>query len=316
MMKKKCGSILVSCAMLTALLAGCAAGHTHTAAGVWGADGGEHWKICVDCGEAFEKAVHTPDDSDICTECGAQVIDWGDSVSVYQFNEYGECTRMADYDEDGTLTAETIFTYEYDADGNLRFSSTVVDGALTDESTYALIGRESAISEYISYMDDGSKNVSTYDENGNVTLTVFYDAAGSEDSRTESEYALNADGEWYEAVSTSTEADGSVYVMEFSEMGDQTGRSIYDAAGNLVSADIWEYTYDEDGNWATRKNYYNGVLTEEIILATVKSEDGSMTHPQTVTEYDESGAKTVTVYDENDEVVSETHYDADGREIG
>lgn len=308
-MKKKYGFLLVSGSMIAALLSGCAAGHTHTALDTWGADGSEHWKVCADCGEAFEKGAHTLDDSNICTECGAEIFDWGDSKTVNQYNEYGECTRFADYDENGDLTSETVYTYEYDADGNLLYYATSVDGVLVDETTYALIDGESIISGYTTYMEDGSKNVSSYDGNGNDILTVFYDADGNEDSREESEYALNADGEWYEAVNTSTETDGRVYVMKFSEMGEQTSRIIYDAEGDLVSTDEWEYTYDEDGNWQTRKSYCNGTLNEEIIFATVKSEDGSMTYPQTVTEYDENGGRTVTVYNENDEVVSENHYD-------
>lgn len=314
-MRKNHRSLLAACGVIAILLTGCAGGHTHQASDIWEADPDSHWKTCSDCGQVLEKGAHTPDDSDICTVCNAQVIDWGYSKSVYQFNEYGECTRSAEYDEDGNRTTETICTYEYDADGNLLYCATAVDGVLEDETNYTLIGGESAIREYVYYMDDGTKSVSAYDENGNITLTVFYDADGNEYSRTESEYALSADGMWYETVNRSTEADGSVYVMEFSEMGDQTGRIIYDAEGNLISTDIWEYTYDEDGNWQTRKSYCNGVLTEEIIFATVKSDDGSMTYPETVTEYDESGAKNVTVYDENNQVVSETHYDANGAVI-
>lgn len=314
-MRKNHRSLLAACGVIAMLLTGCAGGHTHQASDIWEADPDSHWKTCSDCGQVLEKGAHTPDDSDICTVCNAQVIDWGYSKSVYQFNEYGECTRAAEYDEGGALTAETVCTYEYDADGNLLYCATAVDGVLEDETNYTLIGGESTIREYVYYMDDGTKSVSAYDENGNITLTVFYDADGNEYSRTESEYALSADGMWYETVNRSTEADGSVYVMEFSEMGDQTGSTRYDAEGNFLWRESWAYTYDENGNWETMQYYYNDVLTKETVYATVTTEDGSMTYPETVTEYEESGAKTVTVYDENDQILRQTQYDAAGKVI-
>lgn len=312
-MKKHYRSLLVGCTVMAALLSGCAGGHTHQTSGAWQVDCSDHWHVCSDCGKKLEKGAHTLDGADLCTVCGAQVVDWGESKSVYQFTENGNLLKMADYDADGKVMTQTLYEYEYDADGNLLHASTVTDGVLMDESTYTMVDGENVVREYISYLEDGSKSVSYYDENGNTVQSVFYDAEGNVDLKIDSEYVLSADGEWYESVCITTEADGSRYVSEFSENGDQTSSARYDAGGNLVYRDTWVYTYNEDGNWQSMQYYYNDVLTSETVYATVSDEDGFMTYPETVTEYEESGAKTVTVYDENDQIVSQTRYDADGK---
>lgn len=306
---------LAACAAITMLLTGCAGSHTHQTSGTWEADLKEHWQSCSDCGKKLDKGAHTLDEFERCAICGAEVVDWGDSQSLYQYTERGELLRISDYDASGKTVTETVFTYEYDTDGNLLHSSTLVDGVLVDAYTYTVVNGESIVSEYIDYLEDGSRSVNDYDENGNGVRSVFYNSEGEVDLRTESEYALSSNGEWYEAVCTTTEADGSSFVMEFSEHGDQTGSTRYDAEGNLVYREAWAYTYDEDGNWQTMRSYYNDLLVSETIFATVIAEDSSMTYPETVTEYEEGGAKTVTVYDENGETVRQTRYDASGKAV-
>lgn len=311
-MQKHYRSLLAGCAVAATLLSGCAGGHTHQTLGAWDADLAEHWQVCADCGEKMESGAHVLEDSDVCAVCNAQIVDWGDSKSVYLYHESGDPLKMTDYDADGKVMTETVYEYEYDADGALLHASTVTDGVLVDESTYNTVHGESVLSECISYLDDGSKSVSQYDENGNITQSIFYDAEGGAELQSDSEYALSADGEWYEAVCIITEADGSKSVGEFSENGDQTGVAYYDAAGNLISRESWVYTYHEDGTWQTMQYYRDDVLTSDTVYATVTDEYGSTTYPETVTEYGENGEKTVTVYNENDEMVSETRYDANG----
>lgn len=312
-MQKNIRFILAVCAAMAVLLAGCAVGHTHQPSGTWEADLNNHWTTCSECGKTIDKGAHTLDGSEQCTVCGAQVIDWGDSKSLYQFNEYDDFLKMVDYDASGNVINETVYEYEYDTDGNLLYSSVIVNGFLSEENAYTTVNGERLLSEYTFYMEDGSKTVCYYDENENAVRTALYTAEGNVDLQTESEYALSSDGQWYEAVCTTTEADGGSYVSEFAENGDQTSITRYDADGNFVFKESWEYTYNADGNWETMKYYSNDVLTTETIYATAATEDGSITYPQTVTVYVETGEKIVTVYDENDNVLSETHYDSNGK---
>lgn len=314
-MQKKYLAILMACIAALALLSGCA-GHTHQASSdTWEADFDTHWQVCADCGQRMEEGTHSLDEFDICTVCGAQPIDWGDSKSVYQFNKNGDPLKMVDYDADGNVITETIYTYEYDADGQLTRSSTTTNGVLTEESLYTLVDGESVISQLTSYLEDGTKVVNDYDAYGNPIRTTAYDADGQMISEDTYEYTQAADGQWYESWRSITEADGTRSVSTYNEAGDQISLLRYDADGSLMESYVWEYTYDEDGRWQSKKSYRNDVLYSETIFATVPTEDGQLTYPETVTEYNEDGSKTVTVYDQNDEILSQTHYDAGGNVI-
>lgn len=309
-MKKQIISIFAVCAMLALAMSGC--GHAHQT-DAWDADLNEHWKLCTDCGEIAESGEHTLDEANFCTVCGAEIADWGDSKSLYLSNEAGDLLKMVDYDADGTVTAELLYRYEYDSDGNLLYSTTTSNGVLTDENTYTTIDGERMVTQSIYYMDDGSKVINDYDEYGNVIRMISYDVEGNVDYQTESEYALSADGVWYEALCTSTEQDGTFSVGTFAETGDQIGLIRYRADGSITDSFVWEYTYDEDGNRATQKYYCNDFLMEETIYATVTSDDSSTTYPETVTDYAEDGSWTVTVFDENSGIVSQTFFAPDGK---
>lgn len=303
-MKKQIVSILLACTMIATVLSGCGDSHTHQIADAWEVDLTHHRKTCTDCGETVEEGVHTLDEAEQCTVCGAQIMDGGDSKSLSLYNDNGDMLKMADYDQDGNVLTETNCQYEYDSAGQLTRSETTTDGVLVEECTYTVVDGESVIAQCISYMEDGTKSTNEYDEYGNVIHLISYDADGNVDYQSESEYALSVDGVWYEAKCTSTEQDGSVSVGTFSETGDQIGLIRYDATGSILYSYAWEYTYDEDGNWQTMKYYCNDVLTEETLYQTVITEDGSSTYPKTVTEYHEDGTQTVITYDENGEVIS------------
>lgn len=314
-MQKKYLAILMACIAALALLSGCA-GHTHQpSSDTWEADFDQHWQVCADCGQRMNEGKHSLDDSDTCTVCGAQPVDWGDSKSVYQFNKNGDPLKMVDYDADGNIITESIYTYEYDADGNLTRSTATTDGVLTEESLYTLVDGESVISQLISYLEDGSKVINDYDAYENSIRMSSYDADGKLTMQSDFEYAQTADGQWYEAKCSTTEADGTKSVSEYNEDHDQISLLRYATDGSLTDSYVWDYSYDADGNWQSMKYYCNDTLCAETIYATATTESGSTTYPETVTEYHEDGSKTVTVYSENDEILSQTHYDANGNVI-
>lgn len=103
-MQKKHLILAAACAAAM-LLAGCAESHTHVAADGWTADTQRHWQSCTECGKNMNKGAHTLDDASICTVCGAEIVDWGDSKSVYQFTAQGDPLRMADYDASGRVVS-------------------------------------------------------------------------------------------------------------------------------------------------------------------------------------------------------------------
>lgn len=303
-MKKQIAFVLMICAMLIAVLSACGGTHTHQLAQTWEVDPANHWKTCTDCGEIVEQAAHTLSEDDQCTVCGAQIIDWDDSRSLYLYNDNGDLLKSADYDRDGNLMTETICQYEYDNDGLLIASATTTDGVLVEECTYTAVNGESVIARSISYAYDGTKFINDFDEHGNLIGLISYDAEGNVEYQSASEYAQTADGEWYETKCTYTEYDGTVYVSTYAENHDQIGLVVYDTDGSVLQSKAWERTYDDEGRWQTVKIYNNDVLIEEAIYQTVVDEYGCSTFPKTVTEYHEDGTITVTNYDENGEIIS------------
>lgn len=307
-------TVLTLCLAFFVAMTACAP-HSHQAEGGWLADGKEHWKVCAEDGEKMDAGAHTLIDAFICTVCGSEVIDFGESVSVSAYDDYGYITRMAEYSADGELLSETVNEYEYDADGHMLKEKQTIDGIPSGETEYTVIDGESVVSKFTAYYEDGSKSVSDYDIHGNDIRMVSYDAEGNVTFQSESEYAESSEGEWYRNGYTEAYSDGTKIACTYNADGDILSRVSYDADGNEVETETWEYTYGDNGHKATEKAYVDGKLTQELTYKTAQSTDESYTYPETVVEYDEAGGKTVFVYDENDNLVSETKYDAAGNEI-
>ena len=307
--------------------------HTHTA-DTWERDFSEHWQIC-ECGEIFNQAAHALGEDLFCTDCGSEVWDYGDgSGCVYNYSEYGDWTRMTDYDADGNVLFEQIFEIEYDAGGSKLLEKIYTDGVLTEDWEY---GENSVPKKGTFYSDDGTWSVNEYDESGNCVHTVSYTAEDVIEAETFSEYMEDADGWFYESKYTVVFSDGERHVTERNEYGDQTSWSVYLADGTLDTAFISEHTYDENGNLLWEKTDYNGERVDEtvytydedgnLLLEELTSTDGSAylceyqviedDWVQCVREVltDVDGTYIVREYDEYEEVISEIRYDAAGNEI-
>lgn len=299
-MKKAIGILL-----LMLLLSGCA--HTHTAD--WEADAAGHWKTC-DCGEKFESGEHTLDEYNRCSACGAEVIAGEESTDVSFFNEKGNVTACTVYDAEGNVTLAVRNEYTYDESGNVRSVMRYENGVLTVESVF----KDGKPDTRIIHFADGAYEVGLFDENGNIISQVGYNAEEQMTFGIYSEYALDDYGKWYEASSTTVEADGTQYVIEYNDMGDETAVTVQDPDGNVVRSERYEITYTDSGNHDTRKTYSGDKLIREEIFLFVTDEYGWANFPGTVTDYHEDGTKTVTTFDETGAQVSCIHYDAQGRE--
>lgn len=153
--------------------------HTHTAASAWQIDKDNHWHVC-ECGEVIDSAAHTTED-DVCTVCEAEIYTYEDgTVSIYQYNEYGDFILSIDYDESGKETTRTTTEHTYDEDGNPLTEKQYTDGKLSYECEYKLDeeGYAYPFNEIV-YYEDGSKAVYEYDENYEMVSEVWYNADGS-----------------------------------------------------------------------------------------------------------------------------------------
>lgn len=314
-MYKKTLSILLAGVLTLTAFSACSEKHTHLSNDPWEFDLSNHWKTCAECEEHFDEGSHSLDEDNNCTVCGTQIIDWGDTKSAYLFNEDGDPVNLSDYDADGNLVSQTITRYTYDDNGNLTHSITTIDGTVTEENSYTTANGETVLSQNVNYWEDGSKSVSDYDANENAVRVTSYGTSGEMEWQDDYEYALAADGEWYEVKCTEVSTDGSKIVSEQNENGNQTHVVHYDVDGSVIFDRAWEYTYDDEGQWQVVKYYESGVLSTESVYKTAATEDGTVTYPETVTAYNEDGTTTVTAYDENDNILQQTTYDADGNEI-
>ena len=310
---KKFTAILMALGMIAAMTA--CSSCTHTEVGNWVADAVGHWKVCGECGEKTQTGEHTLNDESKCTVCNSEIMDWDDSASVFTYDEQDNVIRTAEYDADGKLVSETVNEYEYDTNGNILKCKETADGRLNSETDYTVSGGESIPAKFTQYNEDGSKFVNEYDSYGNVIKLIDYDADGNVNMQSNSEYAESSDGEWYEKSATETYSNGTKIEAEYDEHHNTTAKVTYDADGNVTSTEKWEYTYDDNGFITTEKEYVDGVLNTEIVYKIVAEDDGTVSYPETVTSYNEDGSKTVCVYDEENELVSETKYDASGKVI-
>lgn len=309
-MKKNLLLTLFLCMFMTSI-SGCAEKHQTSG---WDVDLTSHWQICNECGETVKLGEHKLkfDDfgvAEICKICGVEIINWGDGTgtTVWLYdgsndnNGIGNPVKFLNYDNNGELTETTTFEHERDSDGNIIKTLEYKNGAFYRESYYAMTDNGNFKEKEIIIYDDGS-----------VTTLL---------------YALNSKGESYIASDTFKEQDGSKTVNEANEMGDIIKSTIYEADGTIFNVRSWEYTYNEEGEMVVSKEYLDGELSSESTYKYIKEEytyeDNGQTftgcsisgYTDTRTQYRYDGSKTVTVYDENYNILSETTYDANGNEI-
>ena len=311
---KKNISLILAVLMLTSLLAGCGAAHTHTAGAVWEWSGTEHWHLC-ECGEKVGVKPHHVGDDMICADCGVNVWDLGEGyIDGTSYNEYGMPLRMASFDPDGNVLSENRWEYAYDDEGNILKENFYVDGFLQDENEYVTTADGvNYLKSSINHQEDGWAHLNEYDEMGNVVKLVSYDPDGKVDMEGFYEYACDENGEFYEVKTTEIQADGTTYVAEHNVYGDTVHWCAYLPDGTVEYERTYEYEYNEDGKPLWIKEYENGVLTYEILgYAEITDEDGYTRYPETAVEYFADGTKLVSEYGENTEVAVETGYNADG----
>lgn len=311
--------IIISGILAAALLAGCGTqdAHSHTPGETWDWNGTEHWKTC-ECGEKVDAAAHAAGEDMICADCGVELWDLGDgSVDAYSYDEYGNSLRSVSFDAEGNILSEYRCEYEYDDAGNILQSKSYIDGVLESEDFYTM-GSEGCMihTKCVMYMEDGSTTINEYDEYGNVILLQSFDTDGNVTLDSRAEYAQDDDGEFYKVKQTEVYDNGEKIVAAYNSCGDIVHRERYNADGTLEGEDVWEYGYDENGNWQWRKEYVDGKLFHEIV-SYAEFSDGSYTmrYPDKVIQYYEDGSYSVMHLDENSEIIEQHDYDADGNKI-
>ena len=315
-MKKK--NIIISAVLAAALLAGCgtqtgADGHKHTAQGDWDFNGKEHWNIC-ECGEKMDAAEHKLGDDLICSGCGAEVWEMDDgSVDVNVYDQYGNTQRCVSFDAEGNIVSESHCEFEYTDEGTVTRMIFYSDGVLQSDDIYEPNGYgEYTLAKSTMYYDGGC-TVNEYDEYGNMVHMADTDEAGNVEAESWYEYAMDADGGFYESKYTERLPEGGKLEAQYNPMGDIIVRVWYDDADNETRVDTWEYEYNEAGQDMWQKQYTDGVLVYEITgYGEYSNSEFSMRYPECIIEYYEDGTRLEQKYGSNGEIETETSYSVGG----
>lgn len=260
----------------------------------WDRDAKEHWHV-LENGERADVAAHVLQDV-FCEVCDSEVWVFDDGwADVSNYDEYGELVRATSYDDTGAVSYDCVFEYGYDENGVKLWEKQYENGRFAGETEYAVNAEGENLPVWsASYYDDGTSARNEYDEHGNVIKAITYDVDGSVSEENTSEYALDADGRYYEAKNT-TIMDGTVFVSMYNEYGDWTYVSITEPDGTVVSEITFEYEY-LDGVKASSKQYSAGVLAMESQY----DAEGIL---RKETEYLEDGTVMVYEFDENGDLI-------------
>lgn len=224
----------------------------------WMADRENHWQVCKDDGEKLNSGTHTLDETAFCSVCNHTICNY----------------------DDGTYDI-----LSYDAMGSLCLSEYY-------DAEDSLLSR--------------TRYETEYDENGNPKASYEYlmDVAlndGEEMLICEDHYepCTNPElGDVYLAESISYSEDGSKTVAAFTESFNLLTYVSYNPDGNVITAEKYEYEYDEAGNQTYQALYIDEVLNYEYFY----TEDPEVGYYMSREVY----------YDENGSVISDTSYDISG----
>ena len=259
----------------------------------WERNAHSHWQLQADGSQTAAQKHDIDEETMICVVCGTEVWMFDDgSADLTNYNEQGETVRSTSYDENGEITSSVAFIYEYDEDGNKTREYQFENDLYVAQTVYAL--NEEGENHPLwseSYYDDNTWARNEYDNYGNCIKAYTYDENDAVTAEITSEYALNDDGWYYEAKST-TLMEGATFISEYNQYGDKTYTYIHDPVEGVLFETRRVYEY-KDGQAVSCKQYEKDVLVMESFYdeygGTVKEleylEDGTVI----VYEYDEDG---------------------------
>lgn len=272
-------------------------------------------------GKYYENDVLLQLDEFSTTEDGENYLTKGTSYQedgssfVNEYDEQNHVTATYAYDADGTLFYEVHTEYAYTEDG------TCYESKSTEKDPVA---NSILVAEYNEYGDLVNRTMT--DADGRVTLDERYEREYDDDQNILWEktysgdmltheivsYATSSDdsGEWrYPEKTIEYHEDGTKIVSVYGDNTEVATETYYKANGSVDYELTYQYETDNDGNWSSIKVYEGNRLISDASYA--MSADG-WSYKSQVTEYHEDGSSTVSKYNEDETLVSETNYDADG----
>lgn len=228
--------------------------------------------------------------------------------ALNEFDEYGNCVRAVAYDADDSILSEIISEYKRGGAWNWFYES--------KNTTY--MGDAVFISEY---NEHGDRTRVLNSEAGLVWSDYVYEYGYKNGTKLwrkdydqgKLRYESIFDPET-EMLIKETEYfdDGTMTVSEFNQIGDPATITFLLADGTVEMTQTFEYVYDEYDSQLSCKAYVDGTLVLHTEYAF--TQDG-WSYVAQDTMYNDDGSYLVCTYDENEEMVSEIAYDAQGNVI-
>lgn len=236
---------------------------------------------------------------------------------ITDYNENGDIIHWTGYDADGNVYSESWSEYALDEDGN----------------TYECAHVE---------IYNGEKVVAQYNRYEDITFRQMFDVEGNLTAESTWEYGYNEEGQWewvkeyrsgmliqeitnYAVMETEDYSmrypetiidyfeDGTKLVTFNGSNGEPETETLYHADGTVNTVTRYVYETFEDGNWKQIQVYENDCLVRDTQY--VQDEEFGFSMKSSMTEYHADGTYTVSEFDENEEVISETTFDANGNAL-
>ena len=272
-----------------------------------------HWFVC-ECGKAVNVEAHRMEE-DFCRICSAEIyVDHYENITyLCLYNEYGDDILCQHYDDKGNLLMIETYAYSYNDQGYRMAQKRYVDGNLVSEITWDVWGNALSITEY--------------DDTGDVIFNEIYeltcDIHGnilSEKRITngvlsyEGTFGLSDEGYTYLIEETYYLEDGTKEHFQYNPQGDVTTEIYYDTDGNAVDTYTYQYTYEDVLITSIHCNH-NGKLLYTEQYTVVHEGDWSYNYLNQRTDYQADGGYTITIFDEEYNIVSEECFDANGNPV-
>lgn len=242
------------------------------------------------------------------------------SSMVNEYDVYGNITYASSIAADGTVETEHISEYARTEDGEFYESRLETCDYVNGETYIVIYDQSGSPITREKFTLDGALVYSEryereYDDQGQVLWVKEY-----QNDRLVQEipgYVEGGDDEgnsWrYPASVIDYYEDGTKQVTEYVDM-EPMKETLYNADGTVAKVVTYEYVLEASGDyWDRILTYVDGRLAVEDRYSV--SADGWSYKSGTV-EYHEDGTSTVYEYDENEELVHQETYDAQGNLIG
>jgi YD repeat-containing protein len=206
-----------------------------------------------------------------------------DTYSIYDKNE--KTIENGRYNPDGSLYQKTYYLRNKNGDAIKGISKNSED-EIKSQWSYEYDDNKNLV-EVLTYDSDSTltnKQINRFDENNNQTEMINDDLKRGKTRKYE--YKFNADGNKIEQIRYNPDgslkdkrlydydeignetiqylnrADGSKmkFVSEYDEMNNLLVQNWFDEKGEQTHQTAFEYVYDEQGNWITKKRISKGIL--------------------------------------------------------